>query len=1469
MPGTRRRPNAATEVVQEEEPVQEMQVDYEGGGTGQVKLRFKDSLSWKVGRAIPVAELLVRLEKLLKELESIEQDAADRETLTPVADELAHAHLLGHKDRGVRAYTACCLVEMFRLCAPDAPYTEKQLKDIFTVIASSIIPALADPSDPYNSQHLHVLISLVTVKSIVLVADLNASNQLITQIFTACFDVLSGSSKASSGEEIGKNVEYHMTGLLETIVDEAQVLPDQVVDIMLAQFLRADPRTMLGMGKGKKNEATDSNQSTLLLKQAPPAYNMAKNICNTHADKMGRHVGQYFSSVIMSLSGATDGLFSSKSRGKNKGKDADEEDALPPGPSEDDLKELQKAHRLARELWRATPDVLQNIVPQIEAELGTENEEIRLLATETMGDMAAGIGAAGLPPPAPLDPVAYPSQSVRLSNRPAEFNFLTTPNSPRAFNAAHSSSYQSLLSRRLDKSPRIRAVWTLAIGRIIMTSAGNVGLDEEDEATLLKALADMLCDSDDKVRLAAVETISSFPYQDIVNKLGKAGGVADQGSILYNLTDRLKDPKQPVHTQAMAFLGKVWGVASGAIAEGDERTHTLFAQIPSKILEAFYVNNLGLHSLIDNTFFESLIPLRYPPVKAKQANGTSQKTKTQINGDGEVEEPLDVDKIRVERLLLLVKDLEDKAKKVFFAFQTRQGRNATYMTALLKRFEEFNGGVVDKQQKDVKKQMNDLITYHAKMLPDPTKAAEDLHKFAKMHDRRCYALIRFCIAPESDYRKVQNAIKELTKRIEEATSGASVLETIRLLVLRASIIFYNISHVPAIMDFARTDEKGLGATAHEVLKDISTKNPAVFKTHVKDLCRGLEEQAPFKGRENDHGAVDTLKACAGFARKFPQEIPSERKFLQSMVAFATQGMPPKTAKHAVSVLMSGPKKEMHAKDLLKKCTENFEYGSDHFLSKLASISQLMLLASNEVADNADEVIDIAINKVLLKSYSEEAADDGELLDGQNEDLEAKSWALKILTNRIRGLSAQPDLREVAAPVYNTLNKLVQNHGEVSKNQVTPKPHKPALRLLAAQLLVKLSASSRNLNHFLTPSSFNALATVAQDENSHVRSSFVNMLMKYLGSNRLSSRFYVPIFLLAFEPQEELRTAAQTWLRARSASLQRSKDITMEMVFFRVLSCLAWHPDFANTEDDLLTFVYYIIFYLLAVATSENLPLIFHVAQRVKGAQDGIPKASDTERVAEANERLYIVSDLAQAVIRQFAEEKGWSLQAWPGRISFPADIFAPMPGHERAQEVATKQYLMEEIGERLENVVRAGVRGKKRKSDNRDADGRKKKIKTGKRVASENIVRPIKTPRKRRSAAESETPAPESSERRKSGRAAGKKSYVERDDSEDDRDMEKWDVTDDAAKEIEEDEQEGAEDAEMRDAKSEEPEPRPTKKLKGNGSKAKRKAQPASVNGRVTRSGRGKQEEDAIPISSDKESGDEEISDLSDAPDES
>ena len=604
------------------------------------------------------------------------------------------------------------------------------------------------------------------------------------------------------------------------------------------------------------------------------------------------------------------------------------------------------------------------------------------------------------------------------------------------------------------------------------------------------------------------------------------------------------------------------------------------------------------------------------------------------------------------------------------------------------------------------------------------------------------------------------------------------------------MIIYNKSHVPAIMEYSRTDEKSLGATAHEVLRELSSKTPEVLKAHVQEMCKRLQEEAPTATKANQPDAVDNLKACASFALKFPEELPKDRKFVQSLTNFALFGSPPMAAKHAVTILMTASKKELVVKDLVTKCVKKFDYGVAGFLSRLAALSQLMLLASTEIDEDIESILKIASEQILLpvRSPSTESTETYAWSDAIDEECEAKCWALKIIVNRIRSHESQEDLAKVATPVYNLLAILVAQRGELASAKNTPPAHKSRLRLLAARLYLKL-CTKKSHDALLTPDSFNQLATVAQDQESEVRSAFIQRLKKYLGKTRLSQRFYVIPFLLAFEPSTELKSDTATWIRSRAAYLPTltqhgsggvSKPSTvLESVFARLISLLTHHPDYSPEVDDLVDFTRYILFYLQNVANADNLSLIFHIAQRVKQTRDAITSSDFT------NEALWTLSDLAQLTIRKFEEEKGWSIDVIPFKVRLPTTLFTEVKGHAEALSVAERNFLPEGVEEGVEKMVKSSLRkessrSKKRKSDvdgGTDAEGGTRK------KAKLPIRKATSTKDKKAKPAAAKTPKPKkksektsdvgSGERRRSGRVSNAQGgkYKERDDEDDDEEM--------------------------------------------------------------------------------------------------
>ncbi|KAL2752716.1 hypothetical protein ACRALDRAFT_1036675 [Sodiomyces alcalophilus JCM 7366] len=1132
----------AEEHVEEEQQGEEAEQDvemrdpapeHEPAVSGEVlSLKFDEELTWRPGKPIPLQTLLDRLERLSQELSGMEQDHVDLDSLANVSHALGQRNLMTHKDQGVKAYAAACIVDILQLSAPDAPFTSDQLKIFFTMVVSHIFPSLGDQSHPYHNQHKYILASLAEVQSILLINDVDGADDLLLRLFSTFFDTASGT----------------------------------------------------GLEQG----------------------------CS---DKMVQYVSQYFSDVIIDAS-----RFAVKPNGHRHDDEHDDDDG-PRGPTEAELRELRKAHLLIKELWRAAPDVLQNVIPQVEAELSADHVELRQIATETLGDMIAGIGAAG-PPPAPImDPAAYPP--LRLSDHDPDAttatSVLTTPLSPQSFAQTHAVAYHSFLGRRQDRTPAVRAAWTTSVGYILSTSAGGIGLSREEQAELIRALGDKLNDSDERVRLAAVQTMELFGFRDFVLKLGPTGGIDKDTSILRSLADRCRDKRPAVRVDAMTFLGNLWGVGAGELANGQDVVMPL-SGIPSVVYNAWYANDLELNILIDRVIFECLLPLSFPPIKSK--GGKASASQSQSTSTGTVS---DQDRIRTERILLLVQSLDPQAKKSFFTMQARQPQFAGVLEAYLKQCEAYNGGVMDGAGPRKTAALEKTIQYIAQFFPDAAKVKSDLYKFAKANDRRNYQLIRFAIGPENDYKTVRGGIKELVKRMQGAPV-ASALDTLIPFLYRSACLVFNRSHLSTILDYSKADKDGFGSVAHEILHEISLRNPHMFKTFVGDLCNDLVQQAPSEYNENDPAVVDILRACSAFARKYPDEIPNTKEFGRALTSYAQFGRPVKAAKYAIKILLAKGDKQglVLATSLFDRIMTNFEYGSPYFLNKLQCLAQLYLQAPKVTEASDQEIMDMAIQKIARQVRTDASDKDPDWVDDadMDEELRAKELSLRIAVNRVRSVEDVEEAKVQAGPVFKLLMTLVTRQGELCKEKETPNHHKARLRLLAGQLVLKL-CTQKHLDAIFSHKDFHNLAFMTQDREPAVRRGFVEKLMKNLVLNRLRFRFYTMIFLTAYEPIADFKQHIETWIRSRVQFMQSNGEKNnMEALIGRLIPLLAHHPDYSPEMEHLVDHARYLVYYVSHVATEDNLGLIYRYAERVKQTRDLLNP--------EKSENIYVLSDLAQA-----------------------------------------------------------------------------------------------------------------------------------------------------------------------------------------------------------------------------------------------
>lgn len=189
------------------------------------RLQFSEKL---VGKGLSTDALLKKLKALHTELSRMDQDEVETRSLAAVRKELIAPSIVLHKDKGVKAFAAACLADILKLYAPDAPYTQDELKDIFQFFFRQLANGLKGPTAPYFDQYFYLLDSLAKCKSVVLVCDLPNADELVDEVFRDFFTIVKHNH--------AKNIELAMVDILCALIDESQSVPTDVLDTIMAQF---------------------------------------------------------------------------------------------------------------------------------------------------------------------------------------------------------------------------------------------------------------------------------------------------------------------------------------------------------------------------------------------------------------------------------------------------------------------------------------------------------------------------------------------------------------------------------------------------------------------------------------------------------------------------------------------------------------------------------------------------------------------------------------------------------------------------------------------------------------------------------------------------------------------------------------------------------------------------------------------------------------------------------------------------------------------------------------------------------------------------------------------------------------------------------------------------------------------------------------------------------------------------------
>ncbi|KAG9491937.1 hypothetical protein GDO78_000439 [Eleutherodactylus coqui] len=279
----------------------------------------------EISDKISKEEMVRRLKMVVKTFMDMDQDSEEeKERYLNLALHLASDFFLKHPDKDVRLLVACCLADIFRIYAPEAPYTSPdKLKDIFMFITRQL-KGLEDTKSPQFNRYFYLLENIAWVKSYNICFELEDSNEIFTQLYRTLFSVINNGHN--------QKVHMHMVDLMSSIICEGDTVSQELLDTVLVNLVPAH-----------KN----------LNKQA---YDLAKALLKRTAQAIEPYITNFFNQVLM--------------LGKTSISDLSEH-----------------VFDLILELYNIDSHLLLSVLPQLEFKLKSNDNEERLQVVKLLAKM--------------------------------------------------------------------------------------------------------------------------------------------------------------------------------------------------------------------------------------------------------------------------------------------------------------------------------------------------------------------------------------------------------------------------------------------------------------------------------------------------------------------------------------------------------------------------------------------------------------------------------------------------------------------------------------------------------------------------------------------------------------------------------------------------------------------------------------------------------------------------------------------------------------------------------------------------------------------------------------------------------------------------------------------------------------------------------------------------------------------------
>ncbi|XP_039053711.1 sister chromatid cohesion protein PDS5 homolog A-like isoform X1 [Hibiscus syriacus] len=150
------------------------------------------------------------------------------ESMQPLLNAIVKPELLNHQDREAKLLVATCICEITRITAPEAPYSDDILKDIFNLIVGTF-NGLSDTSGPSFGRRVVILETLAKYRSCVVMLDLECDD-LVNEMLNTFFSVVR--------DDHPESVLSSMQTIMTVVLEESEDVRDDLLLVILSALGR-------------------------------------------------------------------------------------------------------------------------------------------------------------------------------------------------------------------------------------------------------------------------------------------------------------------------------------------------------------------------------------------------------------------------------------------------------------------------------------------------------------------------------------------------------------------------------------------------------------------------------------------------------------------------------------------------------------------------------------------------------------------------------------------------------------------------------------------------------------------------------------------------------------------------------------------------------------------------------------------------------------------------------------------------------------------------------------------------------------------------------------------------------------------------------------------------------------------------------------------------------------------------------